>query len=76
MTHHATRDSAEFYKALSKIFNISSLEVREHFSLFSKTDPLIKNCLYYLSQLEDDDLKISATLSMEFLVKFKESPFK
>jgi len=72
---HTTRDLAELSQSLSKIFKVSSLEIREHLSLFLKVDPAIKNCLYYLSQIEDDELKTSAALSLEFLVKFKHSPF-
>jgi hypothetical protein len=75
MTHHINHDIAELCQTIAKIFNVSTLEVREHLSLFSKIDPLTRNCLYYLSQIKDDDLKISATLSMEFLVKFKQPPF-
>ncbi len=75
MTHHILYDSTEICQTVSKLLNISPLEAREHLSLFAEMDPLIKNCLYYLSQIEDDDLKISAALGMEFLVKFKQPPF-
>ncbi|NBV05821.1 MAG: hypothetical protein EBS06_01110 [Proteobacteria bacterium] len=75
MTSLTNTDFTELCQTLSKIFNTTSLEIQEHLSLFIKIDPTIKNCLYYLSQIEEDDLKISAALSLEFLVKFKKSPF-
>ncbi len=75
MTNYTTSDLAELSQALAKIFNVSSLEIREHLSLFIKIDPAIKNCLYYLSQIKDDNLKTSAALAIEYLVKFKQSPF-
>lgn len=74
MTHHDS-EMAELCQSLAKIFNISSLEVREHLSLFVKVDPTIKNCLYYLSQIDDEDVKTTAALSLEYLTKFKKSPF-
>ncbi len=76
MTNHTNQDLAELCQTISKILNISSLEVREHLSLFIKIHPSIRNCLYYLSQIEDDDLKTSAALGIEYMVKFKQSPFQ
>lgn len=75
MTNNFDFNDAEFSQTLAKIFNISPSEIKEHLTLFTKVDPMIRNCLYYLSQIEDDELKASATLSIEFLVKFKQSPF-
>jgi hypothetical protein len=75
MTINTDQELAELCQTMSKLLNISSLEVREHLSLFIKIHPAIRNCLYYLSQIEDDDLKTSAALSLEFMLKFKQSPF-
>ncbi len=75
MENIATKDLNELYQVMAKVLNITDIEVREHASLFIKIDPSIRNCLYYLSQIEDEDLKTTAALSIEFLVKFKQSPF-
>lgn len=75
MTNHSNSDVAELCQTLAKLLNVSSLEIREHLSLFIKIDPAIRNCLYYLAQIEDDELKTSAALSIEFLVNFKQHPF-
>lgn len=75
MKHYTTHDVAELSQVISKIFNISQVEVHEHFPLFAKIDPVMKNCLYYLAQIEDDNLKTSTALSLEFITKFKQSPF-
>ena len=56
--------------------NISVNEASQHSSLFTKIDPTIKNCLYYLAQISDEDIKTSAFLSLEFLIKYKQSPFE
>ena len=67
---------AETCQIISKILNISIPEAQKYFFLFDKINPTVKNCLYYLSELEDQDLKISAAFSLEFLVNFKKSPFE
>ncbi len=74
MTTEFTDDSLkeEFCYTLAKIFNVPENEVKDNFYLFEKIDNNFRNCLYYLSQIEELDLKISASLSLEFLVKFKE----
>lgn len=56
---------------LSKILQISEEEVRTNLHLFEKIDDNTRNCLYYLSEINDQNLKISAALSLEFLAKFK-----
>lgn len=75
MINRANPELVELCQTMTKLLNISSLEVLEHLSLFLKIDPAIKNCLYYLAQIDDDELKTSAALGIEFLVKFKQQPF-
>ena len=66
----------ELCQIISKVFNVSELEAAQHYFLFEKMSPTIKNCLYYLSKIEDEDLQISASLSLEFLFNFRKSPFE
>ncbi len=75
MSNTTEQDLAEICQIFSNLLKVSTLEIREHLSLFIKVDPTIKNCLYYLSKIEDDDLKNSATMGMQYLVNFKKSPF-
>ena len=75
MKNYLEGSSAELCQVLAKIFRASPEEIEKHLHLFNKIDPLVMNSLYYLSKIEDDDTKISAALSLEFLVNFKKSPF-
>lgn len=75
MLNHANPDTTELCQTIAKLLNITAAEARDNLSLFIKIDPLIRNCLYYLAQIEDDELKTSAALGIEFLVKFKQHPF-
>ena len=68
--------AAELRQTLSEIFNISSKKIDKNLDLFIKLDPTIRNCLYYLSQIKEDDLKISAALDLEFLATLKKSPLR
>ena len=74
--HNLELSSSELCKIIAKIFLISEKEIEKHIHLFNKSDPLIRNCLYYLSKIENDSDKITAALSLEFLVNFKKSPFE
>lgn len=76
MSHHNNdaAPSEELCITLSKILNIPEEKVRRYHFLFREIDPNIKNSLYYLSQIEDDDLKISASFCLEFLAKYKKYP--
>ncbi len=71
----SNQELAELCQIFSKLLNVSDIEIQEHLSLFIKVDPTIKNCLYYLSKIEDDNLKNSAAIGMQYLVNFKQSPF-
>jgi hypothetical protein len=75
-THHTDYPplTEEFCQSLSRIFNISVEEVRKYSFLFNEVENNIKNCLYHLSQIEEEDIRISAAFCLEYLVKFKESP--
>jgi hypothetical protein len=74
--HIQTSPKEELCQIISKVFNISELEAAQHYFLFEKISPTIKNCLYYLSKIEDEELQLSASLSLEFLVNFRKSPFE
>lgn len=76
MSHHNNDFtlSQELCQTLSKILNIPEEKVARYHFLFREIDSNIKNSLHYLSQIEDDDLKISASFCLEFLAKYKKYP--
>ena len=67
--------SKETSQALSKLLNIPESEVTKNSHLFSRINPHVKNCLNYLSKIENDDVRISAAFSLDYLIHFKESAF-
>jgi hypothetical protein len=76
MSHH-NKDGApseELCQTLSKILNIPEEKVARYYFLFREIDSNIKNSLHYLSQIEEEDLKISASFCLEFLAKYKKYP--
>jgi hypothetical protein len=61
--------------ALSKIFNVEISEIENNKQLFYKIDPYIAKCVEYLSEIEDENLKTSAVMSLNYLIKYEESIF-
>ena len=66
--------SQELCQTLSRILNIPEKKVERYHFLFNEIDQNFKNSLYYLSQIEEEDLKISASFCLEFLAKYKKHP--
>jgi hypothetical protein len=79
MTIHHNKENQVFPKEitpiLAKIFNLSEDEIVKHSHLFLRINPYVKNCLNYLSKIEDDNMRISAAYSLDYLLHFKESVF-
>ncbi len=67
--------SKETSQALAKLLNVPESEVVKNHHLFEKINPHIKNCLNYLSKIDNDDIRISAAYSLDYLIHFKESAF-
>lgn len=61
--------------ALSKLFDVEISDIENNKQLFYKIDPYIAKCLEYLSEIEDENLKTSAVMSLNYLIKYKESIF-
>lgn len=64
----------EIIEALSKIFKIDKEKLLSNTDLFSNMSPYIKNVMYYLAQMKDEQMLISASNSMEFVLNFNRSP--
>ncbi len=76
MSHH-NNDltlSQELCQTISRILNIPEEKVERYHFLFNEINQNFKNSLYYLSQIEEEDLKISASFCLEFLAKYKKYP--
>lgn len=63
-------------KSLAKIFNISESEVRKNKHLFCNIEPYIAQSIEYLSEIDSDNLKLSAALSLNYLINYNESAFE
>jgi hypothetical protein len=61
---------SEICEIMTNILNIPRQEVEKNIRLFKKTNHYILNCLYYLSQMESDQDKITAVHSLEFVYNF------
>lgn len=61
-------------KTFQKIFNLNEEEARTYVFLFDRADQTIKNSLHYLAKM-DDDLKLIANYSLEYITIFKKSIF-
>jgi hypothetical protein len=77
MTHHDSDKASqeELCDIVAKVFNLNHNEVKNNLDLFTRIDPVFRNCLFCLSKIENRDMKISASMSLEFLVHFKKSAF-
>ncbi len=78
MTNPEDRDfyiSQNSCKALAKLLKIDEAQIKENKHLFYRIDPYTAQCFEYLSQISSDDLKISAALSLNYLINYKESAF-
>jgi len=74
--NETTIKSNEAVRIIAQVFNISETEAEKHRDLFSNINPYVKNCLNYLSKIDNDNIRISAAFSLDYLVTFKESAFE
>ena len=65
----------EASKIISKLFNVDEAEAQKHVELFSNINPHIKNCLARLAKIDNDENRLSAAFSLQYIVSFKESAF-
>ncbi len=68
--------SSEAVRIIAQVFNISESEAEKHRDLFSNINPYVRNCLNYLSKIDNDNIRISAAFSLDYLITFKESAFE
>ncbi len=68
--HLETQFNSEICEIMAKILNISDQEIMIHINLFQKINRYTLNCLYYLGKLENDQDKITALYSLEFVCHF------
>ncbi len=63
---------SDLCNVMSKILNIPSKDIEKHIHLFRKIHQHTLNSLYYLGKLKNDQDKISALYSLEFVCNFHE----
>jgi hypothetical protein len=61
----------EICEVMTKILNVSDQIVINNIDLFNNINPYILNCLYYLGKLQNDQDKITALYSLEFVFYYK-----
>ena len=62
--------SEELVAAISKLLNIEEQKVLDNMELFSNINIYIKNIIYYLSQMKNEQMLIDASHAVEFLLNF------
>lgn len=72
MQNIKTTTDSELCEIITKILNISRREVIQNIDLFRKINYYTLNSLYYLSKFENDQDKITALYSLEFVYNFHE----
>lgn len=68
--------SKKTIRSLAKILKIEESQVEKHKELFHRIDPYTAQSLEYLAEISSEDLKLSAALSLNYLVNYKESAFE
>lgn len=66
-TKSQSQINLEICEVMTKILNISDQMIINNIDLFSNINPYILNCLYYLGKLQNDQDKITALYSLEFV---------
>ena len=60
----------ELIFSLAKIFNIEQQKILDNIGLFSNINPYVKNIIYYMAQIQNQQKLISASYAMEFLLNY------
>lgn len=62
--------------ALARILQLEESEVKNNKHLFYRIDPYTARSLEYLAEISSQELKLSANLSLNYLLKYNESAFE